>query len=158
MSESTSVISVDDPEFDERVQAFIDGHLDGKSLQLPLFEGERPTGTELKGSIKSERLTPPLRRGQTVFLLVEATVTDVNHKTGKGDIAIREHKVDVEDVFLMDPDEAGYRISELEAEHRAAVDDAMGRQMLPGMNDVDDGDDADEDAEASDDTEGDDGE
>lgn len=119
----------------------------GRSLQLPLFEAERPTGTLLKGSLKVDRLTPPLRRNEKVYLLVEAHVTGVNHTTGKGDVVIREHSLEIEDAFLLDSDEGAYRASELEDEHRAAVDEALGRQQLPGMSADDDADDDADDSE-----------
>lgn len=118
--------------------------LAGRSLQLPLFEGERPTGTELTLSGKIDRLTGPLHIGDKVFVLVEAEITSVDHKRGKGETVVRSHKAAIDDGFLLDPEEAAFRLHELEEEHRAAVDDAMGRMQLPGIK-PDNPDDTDSD-------------
>lgn len=101
----------------------------GRSLQLPLFEGERPTGTSLSLNGSITRLMPGMHMGERFFLLVECEITEVAHARKKGQVQ-RGMKATIDDAFLLEFEEAQYRVSELEEDHRAAVDSAMGRVSL----------------------------
>lgn len=100
---------------------------------LPEFEGQVPIGVNTKITGAGQRIARALHLDDRVYLLVEATVANVGHKTNDAGL-VREHKLKVEDLFELDDD--GRRIL---ARHRAAAkeaeDRAAGREPLPFTHD-----------------------
>lgn len=109
--------------------------------KLPGFEGKEPVGTKLVLSGGSERRTRPYHIGDQIVIVVEGTVTAVNHAETKGGI-VREHKLAIESAYELGGDRAPDLISELSEEYQEAVDDALGRQVIqPEQGDRYDDDD-----------------
>lgn len=111
--------------------------------KLPGFEGKEPVGTKLVLSGGSERRTRPYHIGDSIVIVVEGTVTAVNHAETKGGI-VREHKLAIETAYELGGDRAPNLIAELSEEYQEAVDDALGRSVIqPELGDLYDPDDQD---------------
>jgi hypothetical protein len=67
--------------------------------RLPLFEGLQPLAVRTKLSGKTGGLRRPVKIGETVTLLVTATVAGVNHTTDKDAVLWREQTLTVEEAF-----------------------------------------------------------
>lgn len=97
---------------------------------LPDFEGREPVGTSLTLGGKADRLTRPFRIGDKLVLVVEVTVTGVNHTETKGGI-VREHKLAVADAYELGGQRKQDLLETLHEEYESAMDDMKGRRRLP---------------------------
>lgn len=99
--------------------------------KLPGFEGSDPVGTALKLGGKIDRRTRPWKIGERVVLVIEGTVTGVDHKQAKGGI-VRVHELALDDGYELGGDRAPDLIEQLADEYTAAMDDHLGRARLEG--------------------------
>lgn len=86
---------------------------------LPEFEGRRPVGVVTKVNGSGERIHRSMALGEKVLLLVETTVSEVNHKQTKEGLK-RHHTLVVDDLWETPEGE----VSELLARCRQAYHDA----------------------------------
>jgi len=67
--------------------------------RLPMFEGQQPLAVRSRISGKTSALKRGAAIGETVILLVEATVTEVNHATDTHGILWRDHKLTLDEAW-----------------------------------------------------------
>lgn len=102
------------------------------SFELPEFEGQVPTGvlTNINGS--GQRITRPLHNDSTVILVIEATVTSVNHKNVSGGLK-RIQTLGVKDLYEIEGKDGIKLLSNMRLRAKQSDDERAGRLTIPGI-------------------------
>lgn len=101
---------------------------------LPDFEGIQPVGvvTSLTGA--GQRIHRALGLGDSIILVVEAEVVNVNHKKSNEGVK-RVHSLSVRDLFELEGKDGKKALSAARMSAKRADDARHGRQALPGVDD-----------------------